>query len=637
MAAQLLPGDYVAGEYRVLKVFGGEGKSGMGVVYLVEHRSFYEPFVLKTYQSSTLGDRKTRFRKEAETWVQLGSHPNIVRCLWVNEIEGDLYVAAEYVAPDEDEFATLTDRLRAGKIPLEKQIRWGTEFCFAMRHARKKGLIAHRDLKPANLMLDKGTLKITDFGLSKLEGYVEPAVLTGVPVAANITIEGAAIGTPPFMAPEQFVDSAKVDHRADIYSFGIILYVMATGELPVYPERQPKDQRELSMLWARAHRDGHVRPAKFPLFPLVQRCLQKNPSRRFQSFDEILVALAEVAQANKLQLPKEQVTDSEFEDAYALAMSLTALGRPDEAIASLIEITRKWPHSPWPFNEIGKILLTQGKTSEAISWFKRALEIDESRSPAWNNLGGAHARLGQLQLAEFAYSCAIKADSENTEAMIGLAQLLMQKNPALALKWCERAYELRPKKLKVLRFAGEAALRAGQPARATQFLSEALKLEPNDQRTCFNLALTYRARNMLADHVDALERYLERWPDDREAYQFLCQGYVDIGELETATDVCLRWSKVQGAEVSGTINLAHLLAAQGKNLNGYVFLKRALERFPRHAGLWLCMAHILKDLPEYREQATTAAQNAMACLSDPPQQPPRVTAADVEPILDSLR
>jgi hypothetical protein len=109
-----------------------------------------------------------------------------------------------------------------------------------------------------------------------------------------------------------------------------------------------------------------------------------------------------------------------------------------------------------------------------------------------------------------------------------------------------------------------------------------------------------------------------------------------MGQLEVATDVCVRWSKVEGAEVSGTINLAHLLAAQGKNLNGYLFLNKALERFPRHAGLWLCMAHILKDIPQYREQALTAAQNAMTSLSEPPQQPPQVTAADVEPILRGL-
>jgi serine/threonine protein kinase len=367
MPSQLRPGDYVAGEYRVLKVFGGEGQSGMGVVYLVEHRTFYQPFVLKTYQASTLGDRKARFYKEAETWVQLGSHPNIVRCLWVNEIAGDLYVAAEYVAPDEDGVSTLGDRLRVGKIPLDKQLRWAAEFCFAMRHATKKGLVSHRDLKPANLMLDQGILKITDFGLSKRDGFVDQAALSRAPIAANITMEGTAIGTPPYMAPEQFVDSAKVNHRADIYSFGVVMYAMATGELPIYPERQPRHERELSILWARAHHYGKVRAAKFPLFPLVERCLRKNSARMAHEY------------AN------------------------------------------------------------------------------------------------------------------------------------------------------------------------------------------------------------------------------------------------------------------HLLAAQGKSLNGYVFLNKALERFSRHAGLWLCVAHILKDIPQYREQARTAAQNAMICLNEPPQQPPRVTIADVQPILDTLK
>ena len=120
----------------------------MSVVYLVEHRSFYQPFVLKTYQSTVLGDMKPRFVKEAQTWLHVGSHPNIVRCLWVDEIGGSLYIAAEYIAPDEDGFSTLEDRLRSGRIPLAQQLRWSAEFCFAMRHAYRKGLVSHRDLKP---------------------------------------------------------------------------------------------------------------------------------------------------------------------------------------------------------------------------------------------------------------------------------------------------------------------------------------------------------------------------------------------------------------------------------------------------------------------------------------------------------
>lgn len=103
MSKQFRPGEFIGGEYRVLNVFGGESESGMGVVYLVEDRSFHQPFVLKTHQTGELGDKKPRFLKEAQAWVHLGSHPNIVRCRAVLEIDGALYIAADYIAPDEDE------------------------------------------------------------------------------------------------------------------------------------------------------------------------------------------------------------------------------------------------------------------------------------------------------------------------------------------------------------------------------------------------------------------------------------------------------------------------------------------------------------------------------------------------------
>src|SRR5205823_376042 len=107
--------------------------------------------------------------------------------------------------------------------------------------------------------------------------------------------------------------------------------------------------------WARAHHYSKVRTADFALFPLVVRCLEKDRMKRFQSFDEVFEALRRVADTNNVLLPKEQLIDSEFDDAYTLAMSLTTLGRPNEASSKLIEITRKWPNAPWPFNEMGKI------------------------------------------------------------------------------------------------------------------------------------------------------------------------------------------------------------------------------------------------------------------------------------------
>ncbi len=637
MPNQFRPGDFIGGEYRILKVFGGEGESGMGVVYLVENRSFFEPFVLKTYQSGELGEKRPRFLKEAQAWVQVGSHPHIVRCLWVDEIEGDLYIAAQYIEPDEEGFNTLEQHIQAGIFPLDKQLRLGAEFCYGMRHAYRNGVVSHRDLKPANLMLHHGSLKITDFGLSKFTGQVDHFTVSGGPLSSGMTMQGAVLGTPPFMAPEQFLNSAGVDHRADIYSFGVILYLMAMGELPVYPERQPKNESEITLLWAIAHHRGNIRRADFPLFPIVQRCLEKNPAKRFQSFDEVLAALEKIALAHKLRLPKEEIQDSEFDDAFALAMSLVSLGRPEEAVTKLREITTRWPDMPGPFTEMGKILLERGRTEESIPWLKRAIEIDESRSAPWNNLGNAHARLGQLEVAEHAYAAAIHVDSENTGAMLGLAQMLKEKNPALAWKWCERAYELRPKKLNVLKVAGEVAMRVGKFDVASIIHLRLYKAEPENKAALFNLALTYAQRKMLKEFREAALHFLDQRPNDAEACKVFCQAFLDMGDFDEAADVCLRWSKIEGAEVSGTINMAHILAAQGKQMNGWVFLNKLLETFPRHAGLWLTTAIILKDLPQYRQQARTAAENAMVCLKETHIQPPRVTAADVEPILRALR
>lgn len=637
MATQLRPGDYVGGEYRILKVFGGEGVSGMGVVYLVENRSFYEPFVLKTYQTSELADHKPRFLKEAQIWVNLGSHSSVVRCLWVSEIEGVVYIAAEYIKPDEDGINTLEQRIAAGKISLEKQIRWSAELCHGMRHAYRNGMVAHRDLKPGNLMLDQGHLRITDFGLTKLEGQVDQLIIQRDAAAIAATVEGSVMGTPPFMAPEQFIDSGNVDQRADIYSFGVILYMMATGELPIYPSRLPKTKEEVVVLWAVAHNRGVVRKAKFPLLAIVERCLEKSPAKRFQSFDEVLDAVATIADENKIQLPKELVADAQFADELTKSTALVVFGKPDEARKALESMTHRWPHMPQPFNEVGKILLEQGKFKESTSWFLRALELDNTRSISWNNLGAAFLRLDHLEGAENAFSSAIRSDPENTSSMIGLAQALIEKNPELAWKWCQRAYELRPKKINILKVAGLIAMKTRRVDEACIIHERLYKLDPTNLTALFNLALTYAQKKQLPEFKEAARLYLEKNPNDAPACKIFSQCFLDIGDFDNAADTCLCWKKIKGSEVAGTINLAHVLAADRKNVQGYHWLNIALKEFPRHPGLWLAMAHVLKDVPQYREQAQTAAENAMACLSEPITQPPRVTPADVEPVLRSLK
>ncbi len=222
--SQLRPGDVIGGEYHIKQVFGGEGLSGMGVVYLVEDRSAPFPFILKSIQLGKDEKLKELFQKEAKTWVDIGYHPNIVKALWVREIDDSLFVAAEFINPDENGWNTVQDYLKIIANSPIIILRWACQFCDGMEYAQHKGLRAHRDIKPENLMIDNaGNLKITDFGLAKVQESLVtfPTSIPAVKDASSIA------GTPSYMAPEQFADPGGVDHRADLYAFGIVLYNLA--------------------------------------------------------------------------------------------------------------------------------------------------------------------------------------------------------------------------------------------------------------------------------------------------------------------------------------------------------------------------------------------------------------------------
>src|SRR5262245_8920997 len=119
----------------------------------------------------------------------------------------------------------LREAMRAGKFSPSEALAIAPKICEALQFAHEEGIL-HRDIKPENILLDtKGRLKIADFGIAKLVGDTKPEV--------TITATGATLGTPHYMAPEQLEKPSEVDHRADIYSLGVVFYEMLTGELPI--------------------------------------------------------------------------------------------------------------------------------------------------------------------------------------------------------------------------------------------------------------------------------------------------------------------------------------------------------------------------------------------------------------------
>jgi tetratricopeptide (TPR) repeat protein len=545
--SDLKPGDFIAGEYRIKRVFGGQGKSGMGVVYLVEGRTSEEPFVLKTFQSKRANQfAMARFKAEAETWINIGKHPNIVQCQWVREFSDQLFVAAEYIWPDDVGRNSLTQHLEVGGQTLRQQLNWIAHFCFGMKHAMAHGMKAHRDIKPDNLMVDnRGRLKITDFGLAKGLALVEPGDTSEASASSDdrLTVVGTAFGTPPFMSPEQFVDSSAVDHRVDIYSLGVVIYMLISGgRMPIVVTKRSDDYFRQ---WALAHSQQRIVKLDHPLMHFADKCLEKNPDRRFQSYDELLAAVEQSCRSHGFPIPQDsQDTRAEFERQWGIAMSLSNLGRAEEAVTKLRTMAERWPDASEVFTELGVAYIRLGNYPEALKAEEQSLKLSPYSTAAWNNLGGILTNLERCAEAKNAYRKALEIEPENTGAMIGLAQLLVTDGEMdEAKKWCELAVFWRPEKPNVLAVASTCLMQCGEAKPAAILLEKLVHLPPDskglvsgfDQRTSwFNLALCRQTLGETEACMHAFREVLKRDPKNAKALGFLAQTLVQIGRVDEA-------------------------------------------------------------------------------------------------------
>ncbi len=249
---ELAPGVEIAG-YRLEKEIG---RGGMGIVFEATQKSLGRKVAVKVLPRKLVGDAEfvARFEREGLALAQL-SHPNIVQVI-DRGISGEVcFLVMEFV-----EGVPLRRLLEGSKLPPEQALAIVPQICAALEYAHGKGVV-HRDIKPENIMVTtEGSVKITDFGLARIVRGESPEALK------RLTRTNVLMGTPDYMAPEQREKAKEVDHRADIYSLGVIFYEMLTGELPL--GRFPAPSKKVAV---------DVR-----LDEVVFKALEKEPELRYQ-------------------------------------------------------------------------------------------------------------------------------------------------------------------------------------------------------------------------------------------------------------------------------------------------------------------------------------------------------------------
>lgn len=484
-------GDVIEGRFEVIDVIG---QGGMGIVYRVNHREWKMEMAVKMPLTYLVSDEasKARFVREAQTWVDLGLHPNIVQCWYVRELGGVPRVFMDYI-----DGGSLKDWIREGKVKpgeWDKILDLVIQACDGLGYAHERGVEVHRDVKPGNMLLtNKGDLLVTDFGIVKRAGTEEAAPKKDKPSDAkrrageDITETGSELGTPEYGAPEQWGGAKNADRRADIYALGVILYELSCGRRPFDDGSHTEPvhviiARHLSMPAPNPQTFNADIPS--PLVEIILCCLEKDPNKRPQSMVDLRHELArihrEIVGKNYRRLIP-QAADLRSDALNNRAVSFLDLNKETDAFASWNEALKLDAYHPeslynrslldWRACKLtdddvihlleeakhvtkrssvylGFIHLERAAADEAEQEFLSALEDQELRSnaPVWRALGDARLAQENYAGAEQAYQQVldlVPRDKESLEHQ-HLAQAHTRiRNDNVAFGWqhCCRAFE----------------------------------------------------------------------------------------------------------------------------------------------------------------------------------------------------
>ncbi|MCI0602461.1 protein kinase [bacterium] len=329
------------------QITGTLGRGGMGVVYKAVDQKLQRTVAIKTLPAERLGDEKLRLRlmAEARTASTL-NHPNICTIYEIDEADGILFIAMEYVKGH-----SLDEEIKKGPIEIQKALGIANQIASGLDKAHRENIV-HRDIKPSNIVLtEDGTAKILDFGLARIVKQVDSETITdAVTRDVSLTEAGTIIGTVAYMSPEQ-LNAEEVDLRSDVFSFGVLLYEMLRGQLPFRGgsliqviQSILKDQPEP------LRRINTNLPAE--LDRIIEKALAKNRDLRYSKMKDLqqdLIKLTETLKKPEQRTDQKSVAVLYFENLSGAAGEEEYLrdGMTEDVITELskVEKLRVFPRS----------------------------------------------------------------------------------------------------------------------------------------------------------------------------------------------------------------------------------------------------------------------------------------------------
>jgi tetratricopeptide (TPR) repeat protein len=567
-------GDRIENRYEIHQILGG----GMGVVYICYDHEERIPLALKTFQDRYFQrqERQERFIREAETWVALEKHQNIVKAVGVVYIQNKPYIFLEYIANPEMGGANLGRWIRRG-MGVPQVLNFAVQFCDGMDYAHKKVGMVHRDIKSDNILVTQdGVVKITDFGLVKKalaeavgEDFLETAREEKVSDRGSFTRSGAVMGTPAYMSPEQCRNAQEVDIRSDIYAFGTVLFEMLT-ERRVF---------EATTFEAFKHCHLHKPPPSLAsmvsglprnLETVVLRCLAKKPEERYPNFAVLREELAGIYHALTGEEISRPIKGEALEgwEWYNKGVSLATLDHPKEALACYERALAIDPINVSAWSNKGGLLADLGRYEEALACCNRALDIDPIYVYAWNNKGKCLVNLGY---------------------------------PEEALTCCNRALNINPRHTDALLNKGVSLFDLGHPEEALACYDRVLTINPRDARAWSNKGGTLADLGRYKEALVSCDHALDINPRLAQAWHNKGNAFFQSGCPDEALICYDRALAIDPRYVAAWSNKGASLAELARWKEAIACYDHALALDPKHATAWSNKGNALAALEHWEE------------------------------------